>query len=65
MNREAFNKIDTVAIQEQFPIDCNCPKEKCKRWGDCVACKSYHGRKGRLPYCKREKEIEKNGGKRN
>lgn len=43
--------------------NCPCPKEKCKRWGDCQACESYHGRKGRLPFCKREKDIDKNGGK--
>ena len=40
---------------EVLKIDCPCPKQKCKRYGKCSECESYHGKKGRLPYCKRKK----------
>lgn len=35
--------------------DCPCPKGKCPRRGRCQECAAYHGAKGKLPYCFREK----------
>jgi hypothetical protein len=35
--------------------DCPCPKKNCPRRGHCQQCEAYHGAKGKLPYCFREK----------
>ena len=35
--------------------DCPCPKGNCPRRGQCQACAAYHGAKGKLPYCFRQK----------
>jgi hypothetical protein len=49
---------------ETLKEDCPCPKLKCKRHGNCDVCEAYHGRKGRLPYCKRDNNNNnKYGGK--
>jgi hypothetical protein len=45
------------APQEEFRANCPCPK-KCERHSRCTACRAYHGRKGRLPYCERAKKIK-------
>jgi hypothetical protein len=34
---------------------CPCPKKSCPRRGQCEACAAYHGEKGKLPFCFREK----------
>ena len=34
--------------------ECPCPK-RCPRHGQCQACAAYHGAKGKLPYCSRNK----------
>jgi hypothetical protein len=39
--------------------DCTCPKKNCRRHGDCEACKEHHLVKGKLPYCKRDKDSSK------
>jgi hypothetical protein len=30
---------------------CPCSKKNCPRRGQCRECASYHGSKGKLPYC--------------
>lgn len=34
---------------------CNCPKQDCPRFGNCVACRAFHlrAKRPRLPYCER------------
>jgi hypothetical protein len=34
---------------------CPCPKVNCPRRGQCQTCAAYHGAKGKLPYCFRER----------
>ena len=35
--------------------DCPCPKRNCPRRGRCQECAAYHGVKGKLPFCFRQK----------
>lgn len=35
-------------------MECNCPKKKCERHGDCDACIAYHKTNKREPYCLRK-----------
>jgi hypothetical protein len=35
--------------------DCPCPKQRCPRRGQCLACAAYHAEKQRLPFCLRAK----------
>jgi len=44
---------EAVRDLSAFKADCPCPKRKCGRHGWCEECAAYHGRKGRLPHCKR------------
>ena len=34
---------------------CPCPKQKCPRHGHCQECAGYHGAKGKLAFCLRER----------
>lgn len=45
--------------------DCSCMRN-CPRHGDCAACEAHHARKPHLgkPYCRKEKEEQKNFQKR-
>ena len=36
--------------------ECNCPKKKCVRHGNCEECMSKHGEKKTFSFCKREKK---------
>lgn len=45
---------------EIVKADCPCPKQKCERHGNCIACESYHVRKRQLPFCKRDKYLKRN-----
>lgn len=47
----------TEAMLENGRESCDCPKRRCERHGMCAECIEYHSRKGRLPYCKREKSL--------
>ena len=41
-------------------IDCPCKREKCKRHGNCAACREHHKERNKLPACERlEKKIER------
>ena len=35
--------------------ECPCTKKNCPRRGQCDECAAYHGAKGGLPYCFRER----------
>jgi hypothetical protein len=39
---------------DEIKLDCPCPKNKCDRHGNCTKCEDHHGKKGKLPYCKRK-----------
>jgi uncharacterized protein YbbK (DUF523 family) len=43
--------------------DCLCPK-RCERHGDCAACRAYHGKRGKLPFCERNKRGPRSAGRR-
>ena len=38
----------------ELKTECPCKKIKCERHGKCQECENYHGKKGKLPYCKRK-----------
>ncbi|HEX3038084.1 MAG TPA: hypothetical protein VHO94_03720 [Oscillospiraceae bacterium] len=45
---------------ENEMTECNCPKTKCERHGNCEECIKHHEAKKRYPpYCKREHKRTK------
>lgn len=40
--------------------NCPCKRIKCKRYGNCEACRAYHSasKSKPLPVCEREKPLE-------
>lgn len=50
-------KIRDLGLPLLFAVqtDCPCPKKNCPRRGQCQECAAYHGAKGKLPYCFRQR----------
>ncbi len=38
-------------------VDCPCKKKKCKRYGNCDACRKHHAESKRPVACEREKKF--------